>query len=67
MLAGAGATELYIAAEMQKFAKTQPGLDQYAVEKFGIAFESIPRTLADNAGLKSEAILAEMYAKAADS
>ena len=67
MVAGAGATELYIASEIAKFAKLQPGLDQYAVEKFAIAFECIPRTLADNAGLKSEAILAEMYAKAAES
>jgi len=67
MVPGAGATELFIASEIQKFAKSQPGLDQYAVEKFGIAFEVIPRTLADNAGLKSEAILADMYAKAAES
>lgn len=67
MVAGAGATELYIASEIAKFAKLQPGLDQYAVEKFAIAFECIPRTLSENAGLKSEAILAEMYAKAAES
>lgn len=67
MVAGAGATELYIGSEIQKFAKSQPGLDQYAVEKFGIAFEMIPRVLSENAGLKSEAILAEMYAKAAES
>ena len=67
MVPGAGASELLIASEIQKFAKSKPGLDQYAVEKFGIAFECIPRTLADNAGLKSEAILADMYAKAAES
>lgn len=64
MVAGAGATELYLASEIQKFAKTQPGLDQYAVEKFGMAFEVIPRTLAENAGLKAETILANMYAEA---
>lgn len=67
MVAGAGATEIWIGNQIQQFAKTQPGLDQYAVEKFGISFECIPRTLADNAGLKSEAILAEMYAKATES
>lgn len=64
MVAGAGATELYIAHEIQKFAKTQPGLDQYAVEKFGVAFEVIPRTLSENAGLKAETILANMYKEA---
>jgi len=63
MVAGAGATEIYIANEMQKFAKTQPGLDQYAVEKFGVSFEVVPRILAENAGLKAETILANLYAE----
>ena len=66
MVAGAGATEMYIAHEIQKFAKAQPGLDQYAVEKFGVSFEVIPRTLSENAGLKAEAIIADLYAKAAE-
>lgn len=63
VVAGAGATEIYIANEIQKFAKQQPGLDQYAVEKFGASFEVIPRILSENAGLKAETILANMYAK----
>jgi T-complex protein 1 subunit theta len=67
MVAGAGATELYLGNLIQKFAKEQPGLDQYAVEKFGIALEVIPRTLSENAGHKSEAVLAEMYAKCKES
>ena len=67
MVPGAGATEMYIASEIQKFAKKQPGLDQYAVEKFGQAFEIIPRTLAENAGLKAEEILAKLYSEATKS
>jgi len=67
MIPGAGATEMYIASEIQKFAKKQPGLDQYAVERFAQAFEIIPRTLAENAGLKAEEILAKLYAEAAKS
>mmetsp|Transcript_21450 Transcript_21450/g.20618 ORF Transcript_21450/g.20618 Transcript_21450/m.20618 type:complete len:503 (+) Transcript_21450:137-1645(+) len=63
LLPGAGATEIFIANEIQKFAKEQPGLDQYAVEKFGQAFEIIPRTLAENAGLKAEEIIAKLYAE----
>lgn len=63
LVAGAGATEIYIASEIQKFAKSQPGLDQYAVEKFGASFEVFPRILAENAGLKAETILANLYAE----
>lgn len=34
-LPGGGATEIHIASKIQAYAKTQPGLDQYAIEKFG--------------------------------
>ena len=67
VVAGAGATELWMGQQVQKFAKEQPGLDQYAVEKFGASFEVIPRTLAENSGLKAESVLADMYAKSVDS
>jgi T-complex protein 1 subunit theta len=67
MVAGAGATEIHIASQIQTYAKTQPGLDQYAIEKFGQAFEIIPRTLADNAGLKAEEIIAKLYSETAKS
>ena len=66
LVPGAGATEIFLGQQIQKLAKEQPGLDQYAVDKFGMAMEIIPRTLAENAGLKSEAIIAEMYAKNKD-
>lgn len=58
---GGGATEIYLASEIQKYAKQQPGLDQYAVERFGNAFEVIPRILAENAGHKSETVIANLY------
>lgn len=67
LVPGAGATEMFIASEIQKFAKEQPGLDQYAVEKFGVSFEAIPRILSENAGLKAETILASLYSKVATS
>lgn len=63
LLAGGGATEIHLASLIQAYAKTQPGLDQYALEKFGQAFEVIPRTLAENAGLKAEEIIAKLYAE----
>ena len=65
LVAGGGATEIHLASLIQAYAKTQPGLDQYAVEKFGQAFEVIPRTLAENAGLKAEEIIAKLYAETA--
>ena len=67
LLPGGGATEIHLASLIQKYAKTQPGLDQYAIEKFGQAFEVIPRTLAENAGLKAEEIIAKLYAETAKS
>lgn len=63
LVAGGGATEIHLASQIAKFAKQQPGLDQYAVEKFGQAFEVIPRTLAENAGLKAEDIIAKLYSE----
>lgn len=65
--AGAGATEIHLASQLQTFAKCQPGLDQYAVERFGQAFEAIPRTLAENAGLNAEEIIAKLYSETAKS
>jgi T-complex protein 1 subunit theta len=65
--AGGGATEIHLASQIQTFSKCQPGLDQYAVERFGQAFEIIPRTLAENAGLNAEEIIAKLYSETAKS
>eukprot|EP00316_Scyphosphaera_apsteinii_P001138 CAMPEP_0119309548 /NCGR_PEP_ID=MMETSP1333-20130426/15828_1 /TAXON_ID=418940 /ORGANISM="Scyphosphaera apsteinii, Strain RCC1455" /LENGTH=548 /DNA_ID=CAMNT_0007313541 /DNA_START=44 /DNA_END=1690 /DNA_ORIENTATION=- len=59
---GAGACELRLADALQQFGEAQPGLDQYAINKFGLALEVVPRTLAENAGLDATNIVAAMYA-----
>jgi len=59
---GAGATELLLADALTMFGEAQPGLDQYAIQKFGLALEVVPRTLAENAGLDATNMIAEMYA-----
>uniref|UniRef100_A0A6I8RB77 T-complex protein 1 subunit theta n=1 Tax=Xenopus tropicalis TaxID=8364 RepID=A0A6I8RB77_XENTR len=41
---------------------TCPGLDQYAIKKFAEAFESIPRALAENSGVKANEIISKLYA-----
>ena len=59
---GAGATELLLADALTLYGEAQPGLDQYAIRKFGTALEVVPRTLAENAGLDATTMIAEMYA-----
>ena len=44
------------------FSKTYPGLEQYAIKKFAEAFEVVPKTLAENSGLKSTEVLSQLYA-----
>ena len=67
MVPGAGATEINLAKKISEYAKTQPGLDQYAIERFAHALEIIPRVIAENAGLKAEEVIADLYAKTGES
>jgi len=59
---GAGATEIELARRLQAYGDSVPGLSQYAIKKYGEAFEVVPRTLAENAGLKATDILSSLYA-----
>jgi len=59
---GAGATELLLADAITTYGEAQPGLDQYAINKYGLALEVVPRTLAENAGLDATKMIAQMYA-----
>jgi T-complex protein 1 subunit theta len=38
-------------------------LDQYAIAKFAESFETVPRTLAENAGLNAMEIISSLYAE----
>ncbi len=51
LLPGAGASEIELARQLKTFGEKTPGLAQYGIGKFAEAFEAIPTTLADNAGL----------------
>lgn len=59
---GAGATEIELAKRLQAYGDSVPGLMQYAIKKYGEAFEVVPRTLAENAGLKATDVLSNLYA-----
>jgi archaeal chaperonin len=51
IVAGGGAVEIEIARRLRQFSHTLNGREQLAVEKFALALEQIPFTLAENAGL----------------
>ncbi|MFQ5781675.1 MAG: thermosome subunit beta [Nitrosopumilus sp.] len=51
IVAGGGAPETYAATKLRGWAKSLEGREQLAAEKFADALESIPLTLAENAGM----------------
>eukprot|EP01123_Difflugia_compressa_P012660 TRINITY_DN5512_c0_g1_i3.p1 TRINITY_DN5512_c0_g1~~TRINITY_DN5512_c0_g1_i3.p1 ORF type:complete len:547 (+),score=125.74 TRINITY_DN5512_c0_g1_i3:39-1679(+) len=62
-LAGAGAVEIELSRRIKAFGDCTPGQDQYAIKKYAEAFEILPRTLAENAGLDATLVLSNMYAQ----
>jgi chaperonin GroEL (HSP60 family) len=51
---------MYLSNQLKAYAKTTSGLDQYSISKFGEAFEVVPRTLAENAGLNTNELMANL-------
>jgi len=52
MVPGAGATEIELAKQITTIGESTAGLEQYAIKKFAEALEVVPRTIAENAGVK---------------
>jgi T-complex protein 1 subunit theta len=61
-LPGAGAFEMEMASRLRTLANETDSLDQYAIRKFGEAFETIPRVLAVNSGQPSTMLVSSLYA-----
>ena len=61
LVPGAGATEMQLVERISHYADKTPGLPQYAIRKYAEAFEVIPRTLAESAGLDATELLANLY------
>ncbi|KAI0431486.1 T-complex protein 1 subunit theta [Xylaria sp. FL1042] len=61
LVPGAGATELQLVGRIQAFGEKTPGLPQYSIRKYGEAFEVIPRTIAESAGLDATEVLSKLY------
>lgn len=60
IVAGGGAIEMEVARQLREFARTRTGREQLAIEEFATSLESIPETLAENAGLDPITILTEL-------
>ena len=60
MVTGGGSTAMEIAMQLRDYAVSVGGREQIAIESFASAMESIPSTLAENAGLDPINIVIEM-------
>lgn len=63
---GGAATEMEVAAQLRKLADETDSLDQYAIRKFGEAFEAVPRVLATNSGQDATNVISKLYEVHAD-
>ena len=63
VVSGGGAIEIELAKRLRIFSQSLFGRERLAVEEFAAALESIPITLAENAGLDPIDILTELKAK----
>jgi T-complex protein 1 subunit theta len=61
LVPGAGATETQLVERIQAYGDKTPGLAQYSIRKFAEAFEVVPRTLAESAGLDATEVLSRLY------
>jgi len=60
LIAGGGAPEIELSLQLGKWAKTLTGLSSICATAYAEAFEVIPYTLAENAGLNPIAIVTEL-------
>lgn len=60
MIAGGGAAEIEISQQLNKAANSLPGTESICWQAFAEAFEVIPTTLAENAGLHSIRVVTEL-------
>lgn len=61
LVPGAGASEIELARRVQDYGAKTPGLAQHAIRRWGESMEVVPRTLAENAGLPAEDVVAALY------
>ena len=62
-LAGGGSPEIEIAIQLGEWANSLEGAQSYCVKAFAEAFETIPYTLAENAGLRPIEVVTDLRIK----
>lgn len=63
VVAGGGAPEIEASKKLKDYAKSVGGREQLAIEAFANALESVPKALADNAGLDPIDALVDLRSK----
>lgn len=63
VLFGGGWPEMVMAKEVDELARKTPGKKSHAIEAFSRALVAIPTTIADNAGLDSAELIAQLRAE----
>ncbi|MEM2760784.1 MAG: thermosome subunit beta [Nitrososphaerales archaeon] len=63
IVAGGGSPEAYAASQLKEWANKLSGREQLAVQKFAEALETIPLTLAENAGMDPIDTMTELRSK----
>ncbi|EZG50494.1 putative chaperonin containing T-complex 1 theta subunit, tcpq protein [Gregarina niphandrodes] len=62
-VAGAGNAELALSDDLEQYATTLAGLEQYSVERFGVALAAFPKLLAENAGHNALETMSRLIAR----
>jgi T-complex protein 1 subunit delta len=60
LIAGGGAPEIELSIRLAEYSRTLMGMEAYCVRAFADAFEIIPYTLAENAGLNAIATVTDL-------
>ncbi|KZT40847.1 T-complex protein 1 [Sistotremastrum suecicum HHB10207 ss-3] len=60
LIAGGGAPEIHVSRQLAQYAQSLKGMEAYCLQAYADAFEVIPTTLAENAGLNPIAIVTEL-------
>ena len=63
LLPGGGATEMSLSTALLEKSKSVEGIEQYPYRSAALAFEVIPRTLAQNCGSRTVRVITELRAK----
>ncbi|EEB05433.2 chaperonin-containing T-complex theta subunit Cct8 [Schizosaccharomyces japonicus yFS275] len=62
LVPGAGATEMQLCSRLLALGERTPGIYQHAIKQYAEAFEVVPKTLSENAGLEATDIVSKLYA-----